>query len=60
MLKVKIKSELNFVKIIKKFITNELVLSFEYPLMNSVMRIIKDENLKIKKQEFDSNCKIYS
>ncbi len=47
------------IKIVKKFITNELVLSFEYPLMNSVMRVIKDENLKIKKQDFDSNCKIF-
>lgn len=50
---------LNNIRIVKKFITNELVLGFEYPLMNSVMRIIKDENLKIKNQNFESDCKIY-
>jgi hypothetical protein len=27
--------------------------------MNSVMRIIKEEKLRILKQDFDSNCKIY-
>lgn len=45
-------------KIIKKFITSKLELSFEYPLMNSVMRIIKDENFKIFNQHFDTDCKI--
>jgi putative IMPACT (imprinted ancient) family translation regulator len=46
-------------KIIKKYISSEVILSFEYPLMNSVMRIIKEEKLRILKQDFDSNCKIY-
>ncbi|MCK5338606.1 MAG: YigZ family protein, partial [Bacteroidales bacterium] len=33
-------------------------LSFEYPLMNEVMRVIKDENLKIDKQDFQISCKL--
>ncbi len=45
-------------KVVKKFITRQFILSFEYPLMNSVMRVIKEENLKIVGQDFDTNCKI--
>ncbi len=43
-------------KVIKKYITRDLELRFEYPLMNSVMRVIKEESLKITGQDFDSNC----
>jgi len=46
-------------KIIKKFITRNIELSFEYPLMNSVMRVIKDENLKITGQDFNINCRLF-
>lgn len=45
-------------KIIKRYITRELVLRFAYPLMNDVMRIIKEENLKISDQFYDKNCVI--
>ncbi|MEN8224764.1 MAG: YigZ family protein [Bacteroidota bacterium] len=33
-------------------------LSFEYPLMNEVMRVIKDEELKIIEQDFQLSCKL--
>ena len=33
-------------------------LSFEYPLMNEVMRVIKDESLKIDEQDFQISCKL--
>lgn len=33
-------------------------LSFEYPLMNEVMRVIKDEELKIVDQDFQLRCKL--
>ncbi len=46
-------------KIRKIFITRDIELSFEYPLMNNVMRVIKDEYLNIYKQNFTSDCKIY-
>lgn len=45
-------------KIVKKYITSNINVSFEYPLMNSVMKVIKDENLKIKGQNYDTNCNI--
>lgn len=32
--------------------------SFKYPLMNEVMRVIKEENLKIKDQKFELDCLI--
>ncbi len=33
-------------------------LSFEYPLMNEVMRVIKDEYLKAVDQDFQLSCKL--
>ncbi|RLD81439.1 MAG: YigZ family protein [Bacteroidetes bacterium] len=33
-------------------------LSFEYPLMNEVMRVIKDEALKVADQDFQLSCKL--
>ena len=32
--------------------------SFEYPLMNEVMRIVKDEQLIVTKQDFQISCKL--
>jgi uncharacterized YigZ family protein len=33
-------------------------LSFEYPLMNDVMRVIKEENLSVESQDFQLSCKL--
>ncbi len=33
-------------------------LSFEYPLMNEVMRVVKDEALEIVDQDFQLSCKL--
>lgn len=33
-------------------------LSFEYPLMNDVMRVIKDEGLNVESQDFRLSCKL--
>jgi uncharacterized YigZ family protein len=33
-------------------------LSFEYPLMNDVMRVIKEEDLKVIEQDFRLSCKL--
>lgn len=33
-------------------------LSFEYPLMNEVMRVVKDDDLKIVDQDFQISCKL--
>lgn len=42
--------------IITKLITDTIELHFEYPLMNEVMRKIKQYNLNIKNQTFETNC----
>lgn len=45
-------------KIVSCTIKADLQLSFEYPKMNDVMRIIKEENLEITSQELYLDCKI--
>jgi len=45
-------------KIVKRTIDEAFVLKFEYPEMNVVMRIIKDENLKIVSQKMELSCTI--
>lgn len=43
-------------KIVKRTIDISFKLIFEYPAMNKVMRIIKDENLTIVSQTMELNC----
>lgn len=43
-------------KIKKRFIYKTLELKFKYPRLNDMMRIIKEENLKISLQEFEIEC----
>jgi uncharacterized YigZ family protein len=45
-------------KIVTRTIKQVLRLKFEYPLMNIVMRIIKEQNLKIADQTMHLNCTI--
>ena len=45
-------------RIVKSHITSRLELTFEYPKMNQVMRIIKEENIKVIERDFATNCKI--
>lgn len=42
--------------IIDKTIDETFILKFEYPEMNTVMRIIKDENLNLLKQDMTLSC----
>ena len=44
--------------IISLTVNDTYQLSFEYPLMNEVMRVLKDEDLKILKQDFQISCKL--
>lgn len=44
--------------IITKTVNDIYELSFEYVLMNEVMRVIKDEHLTVLKQTFDSSCSV--
>ncbi len=43
-------------RIVKKTIDEVFILKFEYPEMNIVMRIIKDEDINIVNQKMELNC----
>lgn len=45
-------------KIVERTINFNLLLEFEYSLLNDVMRVIKEKNLTISSQEMEMNCKI--
>lgn len=47
---------LEHAKIIEKTEQKKVRIEFEYPDMNNVMRIIKDQNLNIVNQDFQLNC----
>lgn len=44
--------------IVEKIVTSSYDLSFEYPLMNVVMRLLKDEHLDTLEQDFQISCRI--
>lgn len=43
-------------EIIEKTVDEDLTFFFEYPFMNDVMRIVKEENPSIISQTYDSDC----
>ncbi len=45
-------------KIVEKTIDEHFLISFEYPEMNTVMRIIRDENLSINSQKMELTCQM--
>lgn len=45
--------------IVTKTVNINFVIIFEYKNMNKVMRVIKEKNLNITKQDLELNCKIY-
>jgi len=45
-------------KIVDKTIMQGFIISFDYPEMNFVMKLIKDFKAEIKMQDFKENCKI--
>ncbi len=45
-------------RIITKTVNDLYKLNFEYPVMNDVMRIIKEENLQQLKQKFEISCSL--
>ena len=46
-------------EIIIKTVNDVYELTFEYLMMNDVMKILKEEQLGVLKQEFDSSCSIH-
>jgi uncharacterized YigZ family protein len=45
--------------IVTTIIENKILLRFGYPLQNTVMKVIKDEQLTIENSEFGMDCKLY-
>ncbi len=43
-------------EIITKTVDEEITITFEYPFLNGIMRVIKEENPTILSQSFDMNC----
>lgn len=43
----------------EKLITEELCIRFDYPLMNKVMRVVKEQNLNITQQLLTENCELH-
>ena len=43
-------------KIIEKTVDEDIVISFEYPFLNGIMRVVKEENPVIVSQAFDMDC----
>ena len=43
----------------EKLITEEMCIRFEYPLMNKVMRVVKEQNLNITQQLLTENCELH-
>ncbi|MFV0482609.1 MAG: IMPACT family protein [Bacteroidales bacterium] len=50
------KESLLVAKVINKEIHELINVEFEYPLLNDVMRIVKERNLDIAKTQYTSNC----
>ena len=45
-------------EIIERQVEDEVSFGFEYPLMNEVMRIVKEENPTIVSQLFEMDCEM--
>ncbi len=45
--------------IVERTIDEKFLIKFDYPKMNSVMRIIKENNLKVLDQKLELDCEIY-
>ncbi len=45
--------------IVERTVDKNFVLKFDYPEMNIVMRIIKENNLNIVRQDLGLDCKVY-
>ena len=44
--------------VIEKTVDEEVTVVFEYPLMNAVMRVVKEEEPSIVRQAFDNDCQM--
>ena len=49
---------LNAAEIIEKTVDAQLSFAFEYPFLNDVMRIVKEDGPEIVSQDFDNDCRM--
>ena len=49
---------LDAVEVLEKTVDEDITVAFEYPFLNSVMRIIKDEDAEIIAQSFQMDCEM--
>ena len=52
------KDALNQADIIEKIVTERVVITYDYPLMDVVMRYIKEKNIEIAETVFELDCKV--
>ena len=45
-------------EIVEQLVEEQLTYTFSYPMMNSVMRVVKDLQPRIVSQNFDNTCSI--
>jgi len=45
-------------EVLEKTVNDELTIHFEYPFLNEVMRIVKDEEATMVEQDFMLDCKL--
>ena len=49
---------LNAAEVVEKTVDADVTFLFEYPFMNDVMRIVKEESPEIISQDFDNDCRM--
>ena len=49
---------LSLAEIEERTVDEEITVPFEYPFMNGIMRIIKEDNPEVLSQSFDMNCEM--
>lgn len=54
--KTSTRDALSHAKLVTRYLTSRFLLKFEYPLMNNVMRVIKEEELDTSEQKFTTSC----
>ena len=49
---------LNETRVIEKTVNDVYTILFDYQQMNDVMRVVKEDNLEVLKQQFDNSCEL--
>ena len=52
------KDALDKAVIVEKLVTDKLIIEYDYPLMDVVMRFLKEKNIEIINTKFELNCKV--